>query len=312
MPNKVVIVGSYNTDLTIKTNRIPQPGETVVGGKFSMNAGGKGANQAVAAARAGAQVWFVGRVGNDDLGNEAIKHLRGEGINCDFITRDPQEPTGTAFIIVDERGENCIVVASGANMRLLPGAIAEAASIIAAADVLVLQLESPLETVEAAARLAVAHGTRVLLNPAPARLLAQNLLQHLSLITPNALEVEMLTGVAVTDENSMKAAADHLMALGVSSVLITLGSGGVFLADHSTRMHLPAFRVPAVDSTAAGDVFSGSLSAFLRPTRSLQEAARMACAAAALSVTKIGAMNSAPHLHEIQNFLQQHNQPSLL
>lgn len=312
MPNKVVIVGSYNTDLTIKANRIPQPGETIVGGKFSMNAGGKGANQAVAAARAGARVWFVGCVGNDELGHEAIQRLQAEGINCDFVMRDHHEPTGTAFIIVDERGENCIVVASGANMRLLPGAIAEAASIIAAADVLVLQLESPLETVEAAARVAAAHGTRVLLNPAPARVLAKNLLQHLSLVTPNALEAEMLTGIAVTDKSSMEAAADHLMALGVASVLITLGSRGVFLADHDMRTHLPAFRVHAVDSTAAGDVFSGSLSAFLLPTRSLQEAALLASAAAALSVTQIGAMNSAPYLHEIQTFLQQNNQPRFL
>ncbi len=309
MPNKVVVVGSYNTDLTIKTSRIPQPGETIVGGNFSMNAGGKGANQVVAAARAGAQAWFVGRVGDDELGHEAIKRLQIEGVNCDFVIRDSNAPTGTAFIIVDEHGENCIVVASGANMRLSPGDIEAAHSVIATADVLVLQLESPLETVEAAAELAAAHGVRVILNPAPARSLEQTLLRQLALITPNALEAEMLAGIELVDEKSMLAAAENLMAKGVAAVLFTLGSRGIFLADHKQQGHLPAFRVHAVDTTAAGDIFSGALSAFLQPSRSLQQAAALASAAAALSVTKIGALNSAPHLHEIETFIKQNHHP---
>lgn len=310
MSNKVVVVGSYNTDLTIKTSRLPQPGETIVGGSFTMSAGGKGANQVVAAARAGAATWFIGRVGEDELGQQAIKRLHAEGVNCDFVLRDRHAPTGTAFIIVDAQGENSIVVASGANMQLQPSDIEAAATVIAAAEVMVLQLETPLETVEAAARLAAAHGVQVILNPAPAAVLGESLLRHLAVISPNAVEAEMLTGVRLAGEASLVAAAEHLLAKGVQAVLITLGSRGAFVAHRRLRQLLPAFAVRAVDTTAAGDVFSGALSAFLQPSRPLAEAVRWAAAPAALSVTRMGAMNSAPALSEIQSFLQQINQPS--
>jgi len=305
MPNKVVVVGSYNTDMTIKTSRIPQRGETILGGSFAMHAGGKGANQAVAAARAGAQVWFIARVGNDELGRGALEILQAEGVNCDFVVRDKQTPTGTAFIIVDEHGENCIVVASGANMNLLPRDVEAAAAVIAAADALLLQLESPLETVTAAAQLAKAHACRVVLNPAPARVLETDLLRALSVITPNVIEAEMLTGMAIRDEGDLKNAARALQEKGVSTVLITMGARGVFAANAREEFFMPAFKVKAEDSTAAGDVFSGTLCAFLQTEFSLRETATRAAAAAALSVTKAGALSSAPHWEEIRKFLSE-------
>ncbi len=305
MPNKVVVVGSYNTDLTIKISRMPQPGETILGGRFAMHAGGKGANQAVAAARAGAEVWFIARVGDDDLGRGAIKVLQAEGVNCDFVVRDAHEPTGTAFIIVDEHGENCIVVASGANMCLQPRDVEAAAEAIASAEVLLLQLESPMETVAAAAQLAHAHGCKVVLNPAPARVLEKDLLRKLAVMTPNALEAEMLTGITIRGDADLSHAARALLAKGVDTVLITLGARGVFAANAREEFFIPAFKVKAEDSTAAGDVFSGALCAFLQTNFSLREAVAHAAAAAALSVTKAGALNSAPRWVEIQKFLSE-------
>ena len=305
MPNKVVVVGSYNTDMTIKTSRIPQRGETILGGSFAMHAGGKGANQAVAAARAGAEVWFIARVGDDELGRSALEILQAEGVHCEFVVRDKQAPTGTAFIIVDEHGENCIIVASGANMSLRPSDVAAASAVIASAEVLLLQLESPLETVTAAARLAHAHGCKVVLNPAPARALSTEVLRSVAVLTPNALEVEMLTGIAIHGESEMRQAAQVLLSHGVGTVLITLGARGVFAANAREEIFIPAFKVKAEDSTAAGDVFSGALCAFWQPQQTLREIVKPAAAAAALSVTKAGALNSAPRWEEIQKFLSE-------
>jgi len=306
MPNKVVVVGSYNTDMTIKAARIPQPGETIIGGSFSLGAGGKGANQAVAAARAGAQVWFIARVGDDTFGDEALKSFRHDGINIDYVIRDQETPTGVACIVVDDAGENSIVVASGANSRLQPRDVEAAKEVIAAADILLLQLESPLETVEAAAQLAASCGVRVVLNPAPAHALAPELLKHLSIITPNEVEAEMLTGIKIDDEQSWEPAARALRSQGITTAMITLGSQGVFVATGKRNFLAPAFKVDAVDTTAAGDIFNGALAAFLSRERSLDEAVRMACAAAALSVTKLGAQTSAPSLIDIQHFLKEH------
>ena len=305
MPNKVVVVGSYNTDMTIKTSRIPQAGETILGGSFALHAGGKGANQAVAAARAGAEVWFIARVGDDELGRGALKVLQAEGVNCDFVVRDAEASTGTAFIIVDEHGENCIVVASGANMSLQPRDVEAASAVIASAEVLLLQLESPMETVTAAARLAHAHGCKVVLNPAPARVLAADLLRTLAVITPNVIEVEMLTGIAIRGEEDLRKAAYALLAQGVGTVVITLGAHGVFAANAHEEFFIPAFKVKAEDSTAAGDVFSGALCAFLQHKLGLQEAVTQAAAAAAISVTRAGALNSAPQGEEVRKFLSE-------
>jgi ribokinase len=305
MPNKVVVVGSYNTDMTIQAARIPRPGETILGGKFTIGAGGKGANQAVAAARAGAQVWLVARIGDDAFGHEARRCIEQEGISIDWLIRDHETPTGVACIVVDAAGENSIVVASGANARLQPEDIAAAEEIIAHANVLLLQLESPLSTVMAASRLAAKHGVTVVLNPAPAQPLAADLLEHVTIISPNAVEAEMLTGIKIGNEQSLVAAAQRLHAQGPETVMITLGPKGVFLSSADGARLLPAFPVAAIDTTGAGDIFNGCLAAFLAKDRSLDEAARMAAAAAAISVTRLGAQASAPSLAEIERFLDQ-------
>ncbi len=302
-PNRVVVVGSYNTDMTIKAARIPQPGETLLGGRFSMGAGGKGANQAVAAARAGAEVSFIGRVGDDTFGEAALKGFRQDDINIDYVVRDRETPTGVACIVVDDAGENSIVVASGANLNLQPHDVAAAKDLIAAADILLLQLESPLETVEAAAQLAADFGVRVMLNPAPARPLPPALLRHLTFITPNEIEAEILTGVKINNEKSWRNSTQALRSQGAAVAIITLGAQGVFVATEKNSFLSPAFKVNVVDTTAAGDIFNGALAAFLSRARALEEAVRMAGAAAALSVTKVGAQASAPFLPDIQKFL---------
>ena len=305
MPSKVVVVGSYNTDMTIKAARIPRPGETILGGRFAIGAGGKGANQAVAAARAGARVWLVARIGNDAFGEEALRRIQHEYINTDYLRRDSEAATGVACIVVDDAGENSIVVASGANANLQPNDLIAAEEIIAQADVMLLQLESPLPTVMAAVRLAAKHGVTVVLNPAPAQTLPENLLEHVTIISPNEVEAEMLTGVKIDGEKSLVAAAERLHAQGPPTVLITRGPKGVFISSAGETHLLPAFQVTAIDTTGAGDVFNGCLAAFLTKARSLTAAATMASAAAAISVTRLGAQASAPRLAEIENFLRQ-------
>jgi len=303
MAKKVVVVGSYNADMTIKTSRIPKPGETIIGGKFSMGAGGKGANQAVAAARAGAEVWFIARIGDDAFGREAQQCLQRNGIHTDYVIHDTTAPTGMAWIVVDEAGENSIIVASGANARLQPCDVEAAKPVIAAAEVMLVQLESPLETVAAAVRLAVACDVRVVFNPAPAVPLNMELLQHISIISPNEVEAEMLTGIEITDEKSLGAAAAVLHEHGAGIVLITLGPRGVYVCTREESYFMPAFKVKAVDTTGAGDIFNGALAAFLAQAVPLQEAVRHATAAAAISVTQSGAQTSAPFLKDIEQFL---------
>jgi len=308
MANKVVVVGSYNADMTIKTSRIPKPGETIIGGRFSMGPGGKGANQAVAAARAGAEVWFIARVGDDAHGHEALQCLRRDRVHTEYVTRDASAPTGMAWIVVDEAGENSIIVASGANARLQPADVEAARSIIAAADVMLVQLESPLDTVAAAVALAAANSVRVVLNPAPARPLGPEVLKYVSIISPNEVEVEMLTGVRITDEKSLSLAADSLHRQGIGLVILTLGPKGAFVSSKDGSFLVPAFNVEAVDTTGAGDVFNGSLAAFLAEDRSIQEAAHLATAAAAVSVTHAGALASAPYLKDIEQFVLTNHQ----
>jgi ribokinase len=294
MGSRIVVVGSSNTDMIIKVDRIPQPGETVIGGEFSTAAGGKGANQAVAAARAGGEVSFVARVGDDILGRQSVEGFVADEIDVSHVLQDSDEPSGVALIFVDERGENIIGVASGANARLTPLNVLAARHAISSADVLVMQLETPLETVRAAAELANEHSVRVILNPAPAQRLGEEILRHISVLTPNETEAELLTGLEVSDDAAALAAAEKLNAVGVEAVLITLGSRGAFVFDSDHRELVPGFQVEAVDTTAAGDVFNGALAVALADGRSLAEAARFASAAAALAVTKLGAQRSRP------------------
>jgi ribokinase len=304
MKPSIVVVGSSNTDMVIKIPRLPKPGETILGGSFSMAAGGKGANQAVAAARAGGAVTLVARVGHDVFGKEAKNDFERDGINTEFVSADSELPTGVALIFVDERGENSIAVASGANAALTPPELANAKEAITSADALLLQLEVPLTTVAAAARLAAGAGVRVILNPAPARPLDEDLLKLVSVITPNETEAELLTGVRVSDDRSAAEASDLLLAKGIPTVVITLGSRGAYVAARNHRELLPAFNVRPVDATAAGDVFNGALAVALAEKRNLHDAVRFAQAAAAICVTKLGAQSSVPFRTDIEGFLR--------
>lgn len=289
---RVLVIGSSNTDLVIRAGKLPAPGETVLGGAFFTGAGGKGANQAVAAARAGAEVAFIACIGRDDFGERAMAGFRREGIDTQWIVSDPHLASGTAFILVDDRGENSIAVASGANAALRPEHIPARA--YQNAEICLLQLETPVETVAHAAALATKHETRVVLNPAPAADLPAEIWQHLFLITPNQTEAEHLTGIAPTNAQNIAVAADKLMAKGVQNVLITLGSQGAFLATRKERRHIPGFEADPVDTTGAGDAFNGALACALSENRPLDAAARFACAAGALAVGKAGAQPAMP------------------
>ena len=300
----VLVVGSSNTDMIIRVPWIPRPGETVLGGEFSMAAGGKGANQAVAAARAGGRVTFVARVGDDDLGARALADLAAGGVDTRFVLRTPGTSSGLALITVDERGENSISVASGANALLSVEDVEAAAAAFSAADIVLLQLESPLATVEAALRLAKDNGIPVILNPAPARELDDALLALVSLLTPNEHEAEILTAVAVNDGSGARRAAGRLKERGAAGVVITLGERGVYASAGGFEGPAPAFKVDPVDTTAAGDVFNGALAVALAEKRPMLEALRFAQAAAAISVTRAGAQPSAPTRAEIVAFIR--------
>lgn len=300
----LVVVGSSNTDMILRVDRIPGPGETLLGGDFSTAAGGKGANQAVAARRAGGRVTFVGRLGRDALGDEALARFRREGIDVTHVARDSGRPSGVALIFVRADGENSIGVAGGANQRLSPGDVAAAGRSISRARILLLQLETPLRTVAAAARIARRAGVPVILNPAPARPLPDALLRRVSLLTPNESEASLLTGIRVTGLASARRAAAALLARGVGTVIITLGAKGALVADRAGSRLVEGFRVKAVDTTAAGDVFNGALAVALAEEAPLLEAVRFAHAAAALSVTRRGAQPSIPTRREISRMLR--------
>lgn len=300
---RVLVVGSSNTDMIVRVPRIPRPGETVLGGAFSTAAGGKGANQAVAAARAGGRVTFVARVGADGFGDRTLADLEAGGIDTRFVLRTAEAPSGIALITVAERGENSISVASGANASLSVADIEAAGEAFASADIVLLQLESPLAAVEAAVRKAGDRGVPVILNPAPARELDDALLAGVSVLTPNEHEAEFLAGIAVRDERDAREAARRLRDRGPRTVVITLGERGVFALSAGFEGHVPAFVVQAVDTTAAGDVFNGVLAVALAEQLALPAALRFAQAAAAISVTRLGAQPSAPTRAEIEKII---------
>jgi ribokinase len=299
---KIIVIGSSNTDMVIKTKRIPAPGETVLGGTFFMNAGGKGANQAVAAARLGGTVSFICKTGGDIFGLEAIAGFKKENINTDLIFTNEEKPSGIALITVDENAENCIVVAPGANASLSISDIEEIEDILVEAEIILMQLEIPLKTVAYIAEFAAENEVPVILNPAPGCELPDELLQNISIITPNENEAEKLTGITVTDIRSSKLAARSLCERGVETVIITLGAEGALLFDRDSAIHIPGYKVNPVDTTAAGDVFNGALAVAISEKKSLEEAIDFACKAAAISVTRLGAQASAPFAHEISSF----------
>jgi ribokinase len=304
MSSKIVVIGSSNTDMILRCAHIPRPGETILGGEFWSAAGGKGANQAVAAARAGGEVAFVARVGLDMFGQQAIEGFQRDGINVDYVFKDKKLASGIALIFVAADGENSIGVASGANGALSVADLRKAKAAIAAADSIVMQLETPLETVRAAAKMARAAGVRVILNPAPAQPLDEELLKSVTILTPNETEAEMLTGIKVGDEKTAAEAAQALLAKGVESVVVTLGAKGALVATADLVQLVPGFKVTPIDTTAAGDVFNGALAVALGEGKCLLEAVRFANAAGALSTTKLGAQPSAPRKKDILKMLK--------
>ena len=298
----IVVVGSTNTDMVIKASHLPQPGETILGGTFFMSAGGKGANQAVAAARLGGDVCFIAKIGYDIFGRQSIELFEKEGIDTSFIVRDKVEPSGVALITVDDKGENCIVVAPGANGALNLDDINAAKKKIENASLLLMQLEVPVDTVEYVATIAAENRIRVILNPAPATKLSDELLRKISIITPNQKEAQMLTGIEVTDEASAKQAAISLRDKGIETVIITMGAMGAFVLHDNNFAMMEGHKVKVIDTTAAGDIFNGALAVALCEKKAVEDAVVFACKAAAISVSRLGAQASAPHRQEVETF----------
>jgi ribokinase len=296
---KILVIGSSNTDMVIKTDKLPSPGETVLGGTFFMNPGGKGANQAVAAARLGGKVTFVTKVGNDLFGKQALGVFKKEGIDISNIAQDDKFPSGVALIIVNQIGENNIVVAPGSNENLLAEDISPNHFTTGKFEILLLQLEIPLMTVEYAALTAAGSGVKVILNPAPAQKLHDYLLKHTWLITPDETEAEILTGIKVRDELSAEAAAEVFRKKGVENVIITMGAAGAYLKSESFTGMIAGKVVTPIDTTAAGDVFNGALAVAIAEGMTLKEATEFANSAAAISVTRLGAQASAPYRNEL-------------
>jgi ribokinase len=304
MGARIAVVGSLNMDLVVRAPHMPIPGETVIGSDFRTIPGGKGANQAVAAARLGAKVAMIGRVGDDDFGRSQLRNLGQLGVDTTHVMVDLETATGIALITLDARGQNSIVLAPGANMRLTKEDINAARGAIVQSDVLVLQLESPLEVVTYAIDIAHAEGVKVVLNPAPARPLPKETLARLDYLIPNESETALLTGIEVADLDSTKEAAKRLRDEGVDTVILTLGDRGAFLTSAEESVHIPGYEVEVVDTTAAGDAFVGGLAMALARGQNPAEAVRYANAAGALAVTRLGAQPSLPTRQEVEEFME--------
>lgn len=299
MPAKIVVVGSFNMDLTAYMERMPRPGETVGGHTFKTGPGGKGSNQAVAAARLGADVTFIGRVGEDVFAQAALDFWKQEGINTDFVGRDPDHATGVAPIWVDDKGENSIVVVLGANLRITPADIDRAAEVIAGADVVIVQLEINYDIVEYALKVAKAKGVKTILNPAPAGKLAPEVVALADYLTPNETELEVLSGKT----GDYEAAARSLLTREGQTAVVTLGSQGAMWLNAEGKATVPTFKVDVVDTTGAGDAFNGGFAVALGEGKSLQEAVRFGNATAGLSVTKRGTAPSMPKRADVDVLL---------
>jgi ribokinase len=301
MSGHIVVVGSLNMDLVVRTARHPQVGETILGNDFRTFPGGKGANQAVAAAKLGCQVKMIGRVGQDAFGDQLIKAVADSGVDTSYIRREPGAATGVALITVDEDGQNTIVVASGANWRLTPEDVAAAEDAFKGASVLLLQLECPLNTVEHAIQVARQNHVQVVLNPAPAQILDAAFLGSVDFLIPNQTELALLAG-----QESLQAAIDVLRTHGVKRMVVTLGEQGALVVAEGIQEAIPTFRVPVVDTTAAGDAFAGAFAVALSEGLSMHQATVWGNAAGALAVTRAGAQPSLPTREEFDAFLKSH------
>ena len=300
---RVIVVGSFNQDLVVVTPRMPVKGETILGGQYRTGPGGKGANQAVAAARLDADVSMVVKLGVDDLGDRAAVNLVNEGVSTDFVLRTDATHTGVAFIIVDGDGENMIVVAPGSNTLLCPDDVDAAQAAISRADVLLVQLESPLDAVQRALELAREAGVRTILNPAPGQTLSPEILRLVDVLTPNETETEIVSGQPVTSVAEAKAAARHLLEQGVGVVVVTLGANGALIVSETDAVHVPGHRVEVVDTTGAGDAFNGALAVALAEGRDFPDAVAFANACAALQVTKFGTAPAMPYRREVEELM---------
>jgi len=305
MSAQIVVVGSLNMDMVVSLEHRPQQGETVLGKDFFMNPGGKGANAAVSARKLGGSVAMIGKVGQDIFGDQLIAGLESLGIDASGVERSAEHATGIAFITLDASGDNSIVVAPGSNYALTPEDVRKFEEKISQAKLLMVQLEVPLETVKEAVRLAKKHGVQVLLDPAPAQPLPDDLLGMVDYILPNEKEIEQLTGIPVSDPATAKKAAEALRARGVATVFAKMGARGVVIVDRNGDTYVPAFKVKTVDTTAAGDTFAGAVAAALTRGEDILSAARFASAAGALTVTRKGAQSAMPTLEETLRFMEE-------
>lgn len=301
--NKILVIGSSNMDLVVQVPRCPAAGETLFGSSFTTNYGGKGANQAVAVARIGSGVTFMTKLGNDTFGQQMRQHFSEEGMDLTHILTDAESPTGTALITVEDKGENRIIVVPGANARLTENDVESLSAEINSCRFVLTQLEIPLPTVLRVAEMTSAAGKQLILNPAPARPLPDSLLQKVFLITPNETEAEILTGIRVSDAESARRTALWFREKGVQQIVITMGSQGAFVFTDDFQEMVPAYKVKAIDTTAAGDVFNGALTVALSEGKTTADAARFGCAASALAVMRPGAQSSIPTRTEIDAFL---------
>ena len=296
---KIIVIGSSNVDMVVRTSHLPAPGETILGGEFFMNQGGKGANQAVAIKRLGGNLIFMAKLGTDVLGRQSVGYFKKEGIDTRYIALDEDSASGVALISVDDHAENSIVVASGANMLLNEQDVDKMLEEMCEGDILLMQLEIPLQTVEYAARKAFGKGVKVVLNPAPARSLPKELFRHLYMVTPNRIEAEMLTGIKIANDADVEKVAEEICAMGVKNVIITLGSKGCLIREEGVSYRIDAFKVEPVDTTAAGDTFNGALCVGLSEGMDLKQAAVMASKASSIAVTRMGAQSSIPYREEL-------------
>lgn len=298
---KICVIGSLNMDLVVNVEEMPKKGQTLIGSKFREIPGGKGGNQAVAASRLGGDVYMIGKVGNDGFGDSLLKQLKADNINIDYVQVE-EGPSGVALITVDKNAENSIVVSPGANFKLTENDIEKCIGGIKECSTVVIQLETPIDTIKYALQKSKELGKFTILNPAPAVKLSDDIIQNVDLLTPNETELEILSGISINNEEDIKKAANIMMEKGVKQLIVTLGSKGSLYLDKDTMEFKKSYKVEAIDTTAAGDTYTGALSVALSQNKTVDEAMDFASKAGAISVTRVGAQTSIPNLHDIENY----------